>query len=555
MDRNTLLAFFLIALVLLLTPKYMELFSPTVSPKKDFVDKNVQKESEANKKTQVVSQSPAIQKQKFLNKNLKNKTGKEKTAVVETPLYRAVISSYAGGTIKEFYIKNHFTPDSQTVSLINQGAEEKNLELYLRDLDGQKINLSTYWETKSKSPEVNISDILSLEYRVELFSGDTIIKTLIFDPTSYSIKINLNLKNVRQGVYRDATFSWEGGLSTTEKDTKDDKTYFKSYIYQGGEIEELKTKPGKIEEKTYNGATEWSAIRTKYFVSALIPNDPLNIRSSVLSGRNDSLELYNSYFIFDAYKDISFTLFLGPLEYERVRALGVNLDEIMDFGWAFIRPISKGVLYTLKRMHDYIPNYGYVLILFSFIVKILVFPLTRKSYQSTAALQVVQPQVNALKEKYKNNPQKLNQATMKLYKEKGVNPLGGCLPMLLQMPLLFALFIVFRTTIELRNEPFLFWIKDLSSPDIIFNLPFTIPLYGAHVAFLPILMAISTFIQQKMMTGGAVQPQQKMMQYFMMIFFFLIFNNFPSGLNLYYTLFNVLTIAQQKLLPSTKQKT
>ena len=115
--------------------------------------------------------------------------------------------------------------------------------------------------------------------------------------------------------------------------------------------------------------------------------------------------------------------------------------------------------------------------------KILVFPLTKKSYQSTSAMQEIQPEVNKLREKYKNNPQKLNQATMQLYKTKGVNPLGGCLPMLLQMPLLLALFQVFRTTIELRNEPFVWWIKDLSSPDVIVNLPFTIPLYGSHIAF------------------------------------------------------------------------
>jgi len=138
---------------------------------------------------------------------------------------------------------------------------------------------------------------------------------------------------------------------------------------------------------------------------------------------------------------------------------------------------------------------------------------------------------------------------MKLYKERGVNPLGGCLPMLLQMPLLFALFVVFRTTIELRSEPFIWWIKDLSSPDAIFDLPFNIPIYGSQVAILPVLMVVSMFIQQKMMSGGAQQPQQKTIQYFMTGFFFLIFNSFPSGLNLYYTLFNVLTIAQQKFIP------
>ena len=205
-------------------------------------------------------------------------------------------------------------------------------------------------------------------------------------------------------------------------------------------------------------------------------------------------------------------------------------------------------------MDKVIPNYGFVLIVFSFLIKILVYPLTKKSYQSTTAMQALQPEISKLKEKYKSNPQKLNQATMELYKKKGVNPLGGCLPMLLQMPLLFALFIVFRTTIELRSKPFMWWITDLSAPDKILELPFTIPIYGSYVAALPILMVVSMFVQQKMMAGPSQQPQQKMMQYTMSFFFFFIFNSFPSGLNLYYTLFNILTIAQQKLVKQEPKK-
>jgi YidC/Oxa1 family membrane protein insertase len=199
-------------------------------------------------------------------------------------------------------------------------------------------------------------------------------------------------------------------------------------------------------------------------------------------------------------------------------------------------------------MHGYIPNYGVILIIFSIMVKLIVYPLTKKSYESTKAMQAIQPEISTLRDKHKNNPTKLNQATMALYKKKGVNPMGSCLPMLLQMPLLIALFTVFRSTIELRGKPFVFWINDLSAPDIIFNLPFKIPIYGDYVCALPIIMALSMYAQQKMMTvGGPQQEQQKMMQYFMMGFFFLLFNSFPSGLNLYYTLFNVLTIAQQKL--------
>jgi YidC/Oxa1 family membrane protein insertase len=161
-------------------------------------------------------------------------------------------------------------------------------------------------------------------------------------------------------------------------------------------------------------------------------------------------------------------------------------------------------------------------------------------------MQRLQPKIKEMREKYKNDPQRVQKEMMKLYKEEKVNPMGGCLPVLLQMPLLYGLFIVFRATIQFRNAPFVLWIKDLSQPDIIFQLPMTLPLYGSHVALLPILMGVSTFFQSK---SSMTDPNQKMMLYFMPIFMTLIFNNFPSGLTLYYTLFNVLTMIQQKLTP------
>jgi len=164
-------------------------------------------------------------------------------------------------------------------------------------------------------------------------------------------------------------------------------------------------------------------------------------------------------------------------------------------------------------------------------------------------MQLVQPMMTELREKYKNEPQQLNKQMMKLYKDYGVNPMGGCLPMLLQMPLLIGLFIVFRSTIELRGAEFFWWISDLSKPDVIFHLPFTIPLYGKIVGLLPIVMGLTMFLQQK---STMQDPRQKMMAYFMPIFFILLFNSFPSGLNLYYTLFNVWTILQQKFVKTDK---
>ena len=548
MDRNTLLAFFLIALVLIFTPKYMDMVSPP-SPDIFPPDSLVDGDRPLSQKTVISSNQDTKISKTRIPVPSSSITTTETLTTIDSPLYTAVVSSRGGGTIKSFHIKNYYTADSQKVNLL-MGLSGLNLLTKINDTDGQPINLSFPWQQKGWFSGGTLKQTESLTYSFEVSPGRHIERVLTFDPVSYIIDIDVRCDDVRDVLSGDLEMGWYGGLASTEENQKDDQVYFKSYVFQGGEIENLKVKPGETESKLFNGSADWGAIRTKYFVSALIPRDLSSVRRASLTAQYDSLETYNVSFFVDITNVPTFSLYLGPLEYEKIKALGVGLDRVMDFGWAFIRPISKGVLFALKGMHEYIPNYGFVLIVFSFLIKIIVYPLTKKSYQSTSAMQVIQPEINALREKYKNNSQKLNQATMKLYKERGVNPLGGCLPMMLQMPLLFALFVVFRTTIELRLEPFVWWIKDLSSPDAIFDLPFTVPVYGSQVAVLPVFMVVSMFVQQKLMSGGIQQPQQKTMQYFMTGFFFLIFNSFPSGLNLYYTLFNILTIAQQKLIPS-----
>mgnify|MGYP006084988679 FL=1 len=547
MDRNTLVAFFLIALVLIFTPKYMEMVSPVPqnqAPDSSFFSQRNELDLVDQK---VKKPAPPI---KTITPDLATPNLSEETFTIENELYIAEVSSVGGGTIKSFSIKEYFNGDSAFVNLVNKN-NELNLLLSGVDLDGQQINMSKPWTVSSGffGGKINKQEVLS--FSLNLGPGAEITRTLVFDPSTYVIEIQLRGQGLRDFIFGDLSLGWFGGLPPTEENVEDDRSYFNSYVYQGGELEDLKTKQGDSDQKQFNGSTDWTAVRTKYFIVAMVPETPDKIRSATLSSSYVEDENYNMVFSVDPSQDQSFSLYLGPLEYEKIKAFGHELDLVMDFGWAFVRPISKAVLFSLKKMHEYIPNYGFVLILFSIFVKILVFPLTKKSYQSTSAMQLIQPEVAAIKEKHASNPQKVNQLTMQLYKEKGVNPLGGCLPMMLQMPLLFALFIVFRTTIELRMEPFVWWIKDLSSPDIIFNLPFKVPIYGAHVAVLPMLMVVSMFIQQRMMSGGAAQqPQQKTMQYFMTGFFFLMFNTFPSGLNLYYTLFNVLTILQQKLIPS-----
>ena len=544
MDRNTLTALLLITVVLILTPYYMELVSPTVQPTyetKDEPNSGYNEPSDDylydyNTSNETVAEPP------------QPKATEEKIITVENDLFIAKLSSLCGGSIVSFQIKDHLGFGSAFVNLSSRD-NKKNLLIGFRNLDGEILELESGWLMENNYDSLYINKETTLSY-IYPYGDKNITKRITIYPESFIFDIEIDMTPLVNSLLEEKfSFSWVGGLPPTEKDSTAEEYFFGSYLYQGGELLDVKASKGDSFKNDYRGKTDWVATRSKYFVAAAITTGETRFVGASVSASHNKHELYDITTHLSPNERSFFSFYLGPLEYERIKGLGVGLESTMDFGWAIIRPISKGVLWALKSMHNYIPNYGIVLIIFSILVKLAVYPLTKKSYESTRAMQALTPELNKLKEKYKNNQQKLQQAQMELYKKKGVNPFGTCLPMLLQMPLLFALFTVFRSTIELRGEPFIWWIRDLSAPDIIFYLPFKIPLYGNYVCALPILMALSMFAQQKMMmTGGAAQQQQqKFMQYFMMGFFFLIFNSFPSGLNLYYTLFNLLTIVQQKL--------
>ena len=552
MDRNTLTALLLITLVLILTPYYMEMVSPPVPVLDEFMDEDLNQNSQPVEYREY--ENPSKKESELITPP---KTKKETTIKIENDLYIAVISSTCGGSIKSFEIKEHLKHDSGFVNLVTPD-NIKNLLVGFKDFNGNQIQLDEGWVLQSSVDNYYIDVARSITY-TNTINNRLITKVLTFYPNRFLIDIDVDITALANNTLaNNYTLTWFGGIPPTEKDSVTESTYFYSYLYQGGELLDVKVSQGETFSNDYKGQTDWVATRSKYFVTCLLDDSGDQFGGSTIAASYTNKELYDLSISLKSNKIANISLYIGPLEYERIKNLSVNLESIMDFGWAIIRPISKSVLWVLKSMNKVIPNYGVILIIFSILVKLIVYPLTKRSYQSTQAMQAIQPEINNLREKYKNNPTKLNQATMELYKKKGVNPLGTCFPMLLQMPLLFALFTVFRSTIELRGEPFVFWIKDLSAPDVIFYLPFKIPLYGDYVCALPILMALSMFAQQKMMQPTAVTgpqaDQQKMMQYFMMGFFFLLFNGFPSGLNLYYTLFNVLTIAQQKLTSTKPQE-
>ena len=544
MDRNSLLAFLLIAVIIFLIPEYYKLVYP---PPPDTDSLIVYKEEQIRAPLQPnenITTSLSFVKQEEAAKSF----------TINTNLYTAEISTINGGSIASLVLLNHALNDTESVDLIDN-KNANNLLVRFRSIDGDDISLSGGWITDNDY-DINVYENQATVTFRKIVAEKQITKALTFYPDKYIIDMSVDLSAIHNFVSRGiSTVSWAGGLPLTEPNKKDEQIYYKAVVFQGDETYTPKTqKPSKAKLERMEYPTDWVAIRTKYFIMAMVPKKQAP-GSEVLAIEENGDISYNVGMFFDVNRPFLSTLYIGPLEYNRIKRLGNNLDQIMNFGWAFIRPISKGVHWFLLFLYNYIPNYGFVLLVFSVAVKILVYPLTKKSYVSTKKMQAVQPMLNDLREKYKNDQRKFAQVQMNLFKEHGVNPLSGCVPILLQMPLLFALFTVFRSSIELRGAPFILWIKDLSRPDAVFDLGINVPLYGSQVAILPILMGVTMFIQMKSTPTPQSGGQQKFMMYFMNGFFVLIFNQFPSGLVLYYTLFNILTVLQQKyLIPQTNLK-
>ena len=312
--------------------------------------------------------------------------------------------------------------------------------------------------------------------------------------------------------------------------------------------------------EVFNEKTDWVAIRTKIFGMVMLADKKSNYASLssenfLFRGDDDVLPIYSAGMGgYPSRGQLNVTTYLGPLDVDRIDLLGQDrsVSSIMNFGWSIIQPFSRAVLWTVKTIHNSLGiNYGFVLIIIALLMRVITGPLTRKSYESSAKMKIVAPLQKKVQEKYKNDPQRLQQEMGKLWKEHGVNPVSGCLPMLIQWPILMSFFIVFRSTIEFRGASFFGWISDLSQPDYLFALPFDIPLYGGAVAILPILMGISMFLTMKI-TMQATDDTQKTFMYFMNVFFILIFNSFPSGLTLYYTVFNFLSYQQQLSIKNSK---
>ena len=392
----------------------------------------------------------------------------------------------------------------------------------------------------------------------------TVIKTVSIDPNSFITKHSVRVLNNENSFETRVGLVWDKGIRNTETDVGDDiAQYIGSYAGIDNTYETFEYDIDKDGDSvSFSGPVDWASMRNKYFTLAFVGSE-----GSVFDGALLSSSPYSSLFngvkvpvfkaeVYKKSETFEASLYLGPLDKDQLAPLSY-LTKTMNFGYWIISPFAQGILWGLKSLgpSGLGLHYGFVLILFAFIVRLITGPLTKRSHKSTQAMQKIQPDMKKLQEKYKKEPQKLNQEMVKLYKEKGVNPLGGCLPMLIQMPLLFGLFIVFRSTIELRGVSFL-WISDLANPDVITpvvvnNFLDSIPgisfFYGHGIALLPIVVGTTMILSQRL-NAATMDKKQKPMMLIMSIFFFLLFNKFSAGLNLYYAVYNILNYIQQRSL-------
>jgi len=551
MEKRTIIAFVLSFLVLII---WSYLFSPEkdqapkqVSKKEEIVKKETPKEIQGPPQTQDLAHSGSPQIPETLTSKIVPKVG-EKEIKIDTPLYKAIFTN-VGPTIRSFELKEYFKttdPDSPLIELV---SFEKDMgDFLLINFEESSINQNekiTYrvdQETIRLGPESSPKDLV---FNSKTLNGLSIKQTFRFFPDQYKIELCIDVVNQ----------SAEPVKGTFKADLKaippKEKASYYSYVglalLLDDDLKEVEIEKTS-EEEVLRGQIDWIAYEDDFFISAVIPEKQTKgtfeghlLNSGILQGTYlpPSISLMPSQQASSRY-----TLYFGPRDLSLLKQCGKNLDRAVNFGWTDI--IARPLLYTLRFFYQYIHNYGVSIIFLTILVKILFWPLTHKSYKSMKEMQKLQPIMAKMREKYKNDKQKLNKEMMGLYKTYKVNPMGGCLPMIVQLPVFFALFRVLGSAIELRHAPFMLWINDLSAPDRLFNFPFTIPFmsppYGIPV--LTLLMGASMFLQQKMTPTPGDPTQAKIMMFLPIIFTFM-FINFPSGLVLYWFVNNILSIGQQ----------
>ena len=544
MDRNQATGLFLISALLLV---YLFFFSP-----KDKGEKN-KAQATTSTAAKVAAPAPALPAEAKLD----TAAGPVRSIELKNPELTLTFSTQ-GGRVAAVRLNNYKTFFGKPLNLLDAQSARYNTKF--RTTSGQTVNFASL-NFAAAEPVATAEGGQQLAFTAPV-GGGTITQTYTLPKTGFEVKYNLKLNNVAV-AQEPLTFSFVDNVRQTEQDLKQNRnhTTINHYLASDdpGSLAEASEKPEEVKIAT---PIKWAADKHDFFVAGFIADS-----QPFASGQfNANVNLADSTFI----KTLSTTLalpladvtsaaggqyrfFFGPNQFNLLKSTAPNFDRNVYLGFGPFRWVNRFLIIpTFNFLEQYISNYGIIILLLVVLIKLVTWPLTYKTYESQARMKVLKPELDEIKAKHGDDQVKTQQETMKLYTQFGVSPLSGCVPTLLTLPILFAMFQFFPNAIELRQQPFL-WARDLSTFDSPILLPFTLPYLGAHISLFTVLMTISTLFmtyQSNQMNTAAMQGPMKFYSYLMPLIFFFVLNSFAAGLTWYYLVSNVVTLGQQALTRS-----
>lgn len=497
--------------------------------------------------------------------------GEQKHFVIENDKLKITISNQ-GGRIASVELKEFKTYQKTPLILFNEDSSRFNIELTLPGITGgnsiRSINTENlFFETTNT--EFKVTGNEAKTFTLKLF-GNSKSEYLAFHYTLHgnSYLVDFDVETVGFGEvlapHSNLFINWSMFTPNQEKNIKNQQQISTIYYkYNKGEVDYINEM--SYEKENLIASVDWVMFKQQYFNSTLISKSQPFDKTDASIETIEIPEFKTPNYVQGMATNLTVALngdskqkhelqfYFGPNQYDTFKEIGFGLDQTMNYGWGIFGWVNA---ILIRPVYNFLSGFGMhvglIILLLTFIIKLVLFPITWKTYLSSAKMRVLKPQIDALKEKIGSDKMKLQQATMSLYRQTGVNPLAGCIPMLIQMPILFALFRFFPATFDLRQKSFL-WAEDLSTYDSIYELPFNIPFYGDHVSLFTLLMAISMIFYTKansQMTAGAgmdgmMAQQMKIMMYLMPVMMLFFFNSYSAGLSYYYLIANVITIAQQ----------
>lgn len=462
-----------------------------------------------------------------------------------------------GGKLKQVQLKNYYSyanfSSNKKDGLVLFDSKKDKFDLIL-PIGSQKVNLSSLsYSAENVSPK-------SVTFLATTASGKKIKQLYQLNDEGFELKYALDTKEISSELAgNEYTIDWLENIHQTEKDVNEERKATVNYLLQEDEeFDYLSENPANKESETLTKNIDWITFKKKYFIAGLIPqnfyftkaeltstpnlNDSVNIKTltAKIAGNITDLQKGNGVFKF----------YFGPNDYTKIKEIAPSFGKNVKLSYDFLLPITKYIYVPLFELLESIfSNYGILIIVLVLIIKTALLPLTYKSYVSMAKTRILAPEISKIKEKIGDDAAKVQQETMKLYQEVGVNPLSGCIPVLATMPILMAVFLLFPNLINLRQQSFL-WANDLSTFDSIINLPFSIPFYGSHVSLFCLLMTISQlaygYYNNQITPDQPGQPiDMKKMAYITPVIFMFVMNSFAAGLSFYYFVSNLVTIGQQ----------